>query len=193
MLCQKSTGTERGGRFFVLHGEKDLAIPVNRAELTQAIGANYLKLRAELDTIPVSLVQGATMEGHVKGTQMSVHDLLAYLVGWCELVLKWHAGKSTGEPVDFPESGYKWNELGRLAQKFYADYADLSFAALCERFTMAKDRILAIIDQTGDDDLYGRPWYEAYTLGRMIQFNTSSPFENARKRLRRWKKENGLI
>lgn len=170
-----------------------MAIPNDKTELTQAISINYLKLRAELDTIPVSLVREPSLEGHAKGTMMSAHDLLAYLVGWCELVLKWHAGKTASVPVDFPESGYRWNELGRLAQKFYADYADLSFEALLERFTEAKDGILAIIDQTQNDDLYGKSWYEAYTLGRMIQFNTSSPFENARKRLRRWKKQKGLI
>ncbi|MFQ1064874.1 ClbS/DfsB family four-helix bundle protein [Bordetella trematum] len=29
--------------------------------------------------------------------------------------------------------------------------------------------------------------------GRMIQFNTSSPYANARVRLRKWKKANGIV
>jgi hypothetical protein len=33
--------------------------------------------------------------------------------------------------------------------------------------------------------LYGRGWYETWTMGRMIQFNTSSPYANARGRLRK--------
>lgn len=169
-----------------------VAIPSNKAELAEAIRLNYLKLRVELDGVSESLCRESTLEGHAKGTEMSVHDLVAYLVGWCELVVKWHAGKAAREPVDFPETGYKWNELGRLAQKFYADYAALSYPTLLDRFAAAKDRILAIVDQTENADLYGRPWYEAYTFGRMIQLNTSSPFDNARKRLRRWKKEKGL-
>ncbi|WP_370673617.1 ClbS/DfsB family four-helix bundle protein [Pleomorphomonas sp. PLEO] len=167
-------------------------IPANKTELTDAIRVNYLKLRADLDSVPEALSGDPTLEGHVKGTRMSVHDLVAYLVGWCELVLKWHAGKIAGEPVDFPDTGYKWSELGRLAQKFYADYADLSYQALLDRFAADKDRILDVIAETENDDLYGKPWYEAYTFGRMIQLNTSSPFDNARKRLRRWKKEKGL-
>ncbi len=170
-----------------------MAVPASKAELAEAIGANSQKLRIELDGVPESLWCEPSLEGHAKGSEMSVHDLVAYLVGWCELVLKWHAGRSAGDAVDFPETGYQWNELGRLAGKFYADYADVSCPALLERFATAKDRILAIIDRTENDDLYGKPWYEAYTLGRMIQFNTSSPFDNARKRLRRWKKQNGLI
>ena len=169
-----------------------MAIPVSKTELSAAIAVNYQKLRIELDAVPESLWHEPSLEGHAKGSVMSVHDLVAYLTGWCELVLKWHTGKSAGAAVDFPETGYKWNELGRLAGKFYADYADLSRPVLLDRFAEAKDRILALIDQTEDDDLYGRPWYEAYTLGRMIQFNTSSPFDNARKRLRHWKKQKGL-
>lgn len=169
-----------------------MAIPVNKTELFNAISANYLKLRADLDSVPEALGREPTLEGHAKGTLMSIHDLVAYLVGWCELVLKWHAGKRDGEPVDFPETGYKWNELGQLAQKFYLDHADLSYPVLLERLAAAKDRILAVIEETSDDELYGKPWYEAYTFGRMIQFNTASPFDNARKRLRRWKKEKGL-
>lgn len=169
-----------------------MAIPSNKAELAEGIRLNYLKLRIDLEDVPESLCREPTLEGHAKDTEMSVHDLVAYLVGWCELVLKWQEGRAAGEPVDFPETGYKWNELGRLAQKFYADYADLAYPVLLDRFAAAKDCILAIVDQTENADLYGRPWYEAYTFGRMIQFNTSSPFDNARKRLRRWKKEKGI-
>lgn len=169
-----------------------MVIPTSKAELANAVRANYLKLRTDLDGVPEALSREPTLEGHAKGTVMSVHDLVAYLVGWGELVLKWHGGRSAGKAVDFPETGYKWNELGRLAQKFYADYADLSYPALLDRFASVTERILAVIEETGNEDLYGKPWYEAHTLGRMIQFNTSSPFDNARKRLRRWKKENGL-
>lgn len=169
-----------------------MAIPASKADLVDAIRINYMKLRTDLDSVPEGLTGEPTLEGHAKGTEMSVRDLVAYLVGWGELVLKWHSGKSAGRAVDFPETGYKWNELGRLAQKFYADYADLPYAALLERLAAAKDRILDVIEATENDDLYGKPWYETYTLGRMIQFNTASPYDNARKRLRRWKKQKGL-
>ena len=49
---------------------------------------------------------------------MSIHNLVSYLVGWSSLVLKWNRKSEDKEPIDFPETGYKWNELGRLAQKF---------------------------------------------------------------------------
>lgn len=36
--------------------------------------------------------------------------------------------------------------------------------------------------------LYEVTWYEKWTLGRMIQFNTSSAYLNAKNRIRKWKK-----
>lgn len=55
-------------------------------------------------------------------------NLVAYLVGWNELVLKWLERDAAGLPIDFPETGYKWNELGRLAGRFYQDYEGLAMA-----------------------------------------------------------------
>lgn len=36
---------------------------------------------------------------------------------------------------------------------------------------------------------FDRAWYQKWTMGRMIQLNTSSPYDNARKRLRKWKRQ----
>lgn len=163
-----------------------MAVPQNKDELLNAINANFEKLHKELVMVPDSLVRDKGLEGHAKGTMMSVTDLVAYLVGWNELVLKWLDRDGAGKPIDFPETGFKWNELGRLAQKFYRDYEAVPYHQLVKRLEVAKDRIVSVIEARSNNALYGRPWYEKWTMGRMIQFNTSSPYDNARGRLRKW-------
>ncbi|NVE00601.1 ClbS/DfsB family four-helix bundle protein [Massilia sp. BJB1822] len=163
-----------------------MSIPQTRQQLLEAIDSNYQKLASDLARIPVERSKEKTMEGHAQGSQMSVADLVSYLIGWNELVLKWCERKSQGKPVDFPETGYKWNELGRLAQKFYADYSTLDYPALLQQFADVKARITALVESETDATLYGESWYEKYPKGRMIQFNTSSPYANARARLRKW-------
>lgn len=125
----------------------------------------------------------------MKNTQISVCDTLAYLIGWSQLVLKWYAKKLKNESVDFPETNYKWNELGKLAQKFYADYKNLSFQDLLNEHKKVNNDILNLIDSLNNDELYQENWYNEYTLGKMIQFNTSSPNQNVRKKIRKFKKE----
>ncbi|MGI1213336.1 ClbS/DfsB family four-helix bundle protein [Escherichia coli] len=36
------------------------------------------------------------------------------------------------------------------------------------------------------------PWFKKWTMGRMISFNTSSPYANANGRLRKWAKNNNI-
>ena len=120
---------------------------------------------------------------------MSINNLISYLIGWGELVLKWNKKSEDGKEVDFPETGFKWNELGKLAQKFYQDYNNLDFNTLCAKLDQTVLKIVELIEQKTDMQLYGVSWYEKWTLGRMIQFNTASPYQNAVGRIRKWKKE----
>ena len=165
-----------------------MAIPTNKEELIFEIESNYLKLKTDLNSIPSNLTNSKDLEGHAKDTKMSVCNLVAYLIGWGELVLKWNKKMENGDPVDFPETGYKWNQLGKLAQKFYCDYRDMEYSSLLEKLDSVVNQILELVKRKENSELYEKPWYDKWTLGKMIQLNTSSPYKNARTRVRKWKK-----
>lgn len=67
-----------------------MAVPTNKEELLKAINTAYDKLKKELSTIPGKLTTLQELEGHPKGTFMSVNNLVSYLVGWGVLVLRWN-------------------------------------------------------------------------------------------------------
>ncbi|OPC25721.1 hypothetical protein BAX95_02095 [Elizabethkingia meningoseptica] len=169
-----------------------MPVPTTKEELLKVIQNNYIKLKKELETIPLEQTTIQELEGHAKGTMMSINNLLAYLIGWGELVLKWNRKKDHNEPVDFPETGYKWSELGKLAQKFYEDYNEDDFSVLTDKLDKTVHAIIDLIEHKYNEELYGIGWYDKWTLGRMIQFNTASPYINARGRIRKWKKERGI-
>ncbi len=169
-----------------------MPIPQSKAELQQAITETYSKLKSDLKDIPNDLAELTELEGHAKGTQMSICNLVAYLIGWGELVIKWHNKSKKGEVIDFPETGYKWNELGHLAQKFYKDYNTLTYPELLSKLDTTVLDLRSIIEETDSDILYKKQWYKQYTFGRMIQLNTSSPYKNARTRVRKWKRGRGV-
>lgn len=168
-----------------------MAVPQSKDELLDAIEDGYIKLVRDLERVPEDQAGEASLSGHKADTMMSPADLVAYLVGWNELVLSWHEQRARGDETEFPAPGYTWNQLGDLAQQFYRDYADLSWAELLERFDQAKAGITSLIEGLSNEELYGEPWYGKYTAGRMIQFNTSSPYANARRRIRAWLREQG--
>ena len=165
-----------------------MGVPASKAELLDAISKTFGSLLYDLERVPPEIARTTSMEGHAAGTMMSPADLVAYQPGWNELVLRWLDRDDHGEAVEFPETGFKWNQLGLLAQKFYADYQHLDWHELLTRLAATNLRLVATISSRTDNELYGRPWYGKWTKGRMVQFNTSSPYTNARLRIRKWLK-----
>jgi hypothetical protein len=163
-----------------------MAVPANKDELIKAINESYSKLRQELLRIPAELAVLPDMEGHAKGTSMSVNNLVSYLIGWGELVLKWNYRKENSLAVDFPETGFNWNDLGRLANKFYVDYQEFEYSDLLAKLDKVVADLISLVNAKSNTALYETRWYKKWPLGRMIQFNSASPYNNARVRIRNW-------
>jgi len=166
-----------------------MPIPKSKAELIKEINESFEKLQKELVTIPIELSEKREIEGHSKNSIISLNNLLAYLIGWGQLVLKWHDLKTKELDCEFPEKGFKWNELGLLAQKFYTDFEKDDYHALQLKLTNTVNELLGLIENTSNNELYKMPWYNSYSLGRMIQLNTSSPYKNARIKIRKWRND----
>lgn len=163
-----------------------MAVPATKDELLAAIDKTFMQLEQDLDRVPVAAAREPVLDGHVKNTMMSPADLLAYLVGWNQQVLTWHQRRAEGLPDELPAPGIKWNELGLLAQRYYAEHDSDTWDDLRTQLRDAKKAITDLIHGYSDEELYGDPWYGKWTMGRMISFNTSSPYANARKRIRAW-------
>ncbi|MCO1335388.1 ClbS/DfsB family four-helix bundle protein [Microbulbifer sp. OS29] len=164
------------------------SIPKNKEELLQAIRTAFDKLLADYLEIPEEHSRQIGVEGNTKNTEISICDTLSYLIGWGKLVLKWYDLTSRGLEADFPETGYQWNELGQLASHLHSQYQDWSFERLLSEFQSTTEQILRLVESQSNDELYARNWYKNYTLGKMIQFNTSSPMKNIRTKVRKFKK-----
>jgi hypothetical protein len=166
-----------------------MLIPISKAELIKKINESFEKLQKELVTIPIALSEKREIGGHSKNSLISLNNLIAYLIGWGQLVLKWHDLKTKEIDCEFPEKGFKWNELGLLAQKFYTDFENDDYPSLQLKLTNTVNELLGLIESKSNIELYEIPWYKSYTLGRMIQLNTSSPYKNARLKIRKWKND----
>ena len=165
-----------------------MAVPAHKDDLRAAIERSFEALMSELRAVSGSYVRRASLDCHAKGSLMSTSDLVAYLIGWNALVLKWLDYSEVGRAIEFPETGYKWNQLGQLAQKFYADYADLDYPSLLSALDAAKIRIVDQVNIRSNAQLYGQLRYCKHTMRRMIQLNTAAPYKNATVRLRRSRK-----
>lgn len=163
-----------------------MAVPASKDELLAAIEVTFAQLSYDLDRVPTGYAREPVLNGHAKDTMMSPADLVAYLIGWNQQVLTWHSRRDASLPDEFPAPGIGWNELGRVAQRYYAEHHDDGWVTLREQFVEVKGQIVSLIQAHSTEELYGEPWYGKWTMGRMISFNTSSPYTNARRRIHAW-------
>ena len=163
-----------------------MAVPTTKNELLAAIEKTFTELSGDLDRVPSASAREPTLPGHAKDTMMSPADLVAYLIGWNEQVLTWHHRRAAGLPDELPAPGFKWNELGLLAQRYYREHEGDSWTSLRAQLNDTKRKIMELIQSYSSEDLYGSPWYGKWTMGRLISLNTSSPYSNSRGRIRAW-------
>ncbi|WBT59345.1 ClbS/DfsB family four-helix bundle protein [Kosakonia oryzendophytica] len=161
-----------------------MAVPQSKDELLASMEKSWLTLQKKLDRIPVDIAFTPLLEGHASGTTMSAANLVSYLLGWGEQVIYWHQQEASEKQIDFPAAGFKWNELGKLAQKYYSDYADITdWLTLRAKLEQCYHALVMLVESYSDEALYQQQWYGKWTRGRMIQFNTVSPWNNATSRL----------
>ena len=169
--------------------EHGLAVPQSKAELLYAVEDGYGKLARDLVRVPETRAREMSLPGHKAETMMSPADLVAYLIGWNETVLSWHELRSRGIEPEFPAPGLTWNQLGDLAQRFYRDYADLSWPELLERFEQAKSGIVSLITGLSRRGTVWRALVRQVHGRQDDPVQHSSPYANARRRIRAWLRE----
>ena len=89
-----------------------------------------------------------------KGVERTPAQMLAYQIGWMQLVQQWEAANRQGKSVITPHPDYKWNQLGGLYQHFYQNYAQQSLAVLQTQFAESVAAIIALIDALDEETLF---------------------------------------
>ncbi len=168
-----------------------MPIPSSKSELTETLKKEYLKLETELLSIPHHFSREKTVQGAV-----SVCEVVAYQIGWGELLIGWYEEGKKGKLPEMPNKNFKWNQLGDLAKHFYETYQNHSYQELLVEFEEVVAKIENIISENSNAQLYSIGIYnwtgEKWPLGRWININTSSPYKSARTKIRNWKKQKGI-
>ncbi|BFH70022.1 hypothetical protein J27TS7_27630 [Paenibacillus dendritiformis] len=164
----------------------------SKQELKEAIHAAYLLLDGEFEGI-----DDREKDCRVPEADRTPAEIIAYQLGWLNLVMGWDKDELAGKPVIMPAPGYKWNQLGPLYQSFYAAYAEHSLTDLRELFRRTERQWLDWIDSLTEEELFVqsvRKWTgdkPNWPMARWIHINSAAPFKTFRTKIRKWKKVQG--
>lgn len=131
----------------------------------------------------------------IDGVDRTPAQMIAYQLGWLDLVKSWDDDEVAGKIPTLPAEGYKWNQLGTLYQHFYKIYQDYSLKELITLFNQKIAIWNKWIESLDDDTLFikdkrnwTKPYPEAWTVARFIHINSVAPFKSFRTKIRKWKR-----
>ncbi|HCW52298.1 MAG TPA: cytoplasmic protein [Clostridium sp.] len=131
----------------------------------------------------------------LNGVDRTPAQMIAYQLGWMNLILHWEAQEKKGQIVVTPSPNYKWNNLGGLYESFYNQYDGYSLNELIHMFIETENKIIELINTYTDIEFFqpgGRKWASSTTsnwpIWKWIHTNTVAPFKSFRTKIRKWKK-----
>ena len=120
--------------------------------------------------------------------EWSVKDVLAHLLEWQCMVLKWHAAGLQGKVIPIPAEGLNWAQIPLLNQRIYETYRDTPLADIQKEFKSLHKQTLSTIQSLSDKELFTRgryAWTKNNTLGTYFVSCTSSHYNWARTNIKR--------
>lgn len=133
----------------------------------------------------------------MEGVDRTPSQMIAYQLGWLNLILDWEKQEQQGVKVITPHTDYKWNNLGGLYISFYKQYENNGLQDLLHMFEEAVQKIIKLTESYTDDELFqsgGRKWASStpadWPIWKWLHINTVAPFKSFRSKIRKWKKLN---
>ena len=167
-----------------------MPLPTTRADLLDRLREAHRKLDADLEGIDPRSARAPELDDGE-----SVCDVIAYLIGWGELLLGWDASEAAGKTPAMPAEGFGWHELGALKRSLHARRRRHGIPRLRGELRDVVARLDAWVGAFREDDLFAlgrRAWAgEKWPVVKWVQVNTVAPLSSARTRIRRFKKARG--
>ena len=129
------------------------------------------------------------------GVDRSPAQMLAYQIGWMDLLLDWEHDEQSGKTVTTPAAGFQWNQLGGLYESFYQKWRGFSLEQLQVEFANRLIGIICLVDSLSDEEFFEsgrRQWASstpaAWPVYKWLHINTVAPFTTFRTKIRKWKR-----
>ncbi|MNZ87737.1 hypothetical protein D3C78_1066070 [compost metagenome] len=161
----------------------------NKITLVNEIMRTYQLLDNEFDEVPNN-----REDYRIDEVDRTPREMIAYQLGWLNLLLSWERDELAGKVVITPSPIYKWNQLGLLYKDFYNTYSGHSLNELRSLLHQHVIELCEWIEALQEEDLFvagKRKWTITsanWSLCKWIHINSVAPFKSFRTKIRKWKK-----
>ncbi|MBI5954715.1 MAG: ClbS/DfsB family four-helix bundle protein [Chloroflexi bacterium] len=118
----------------------------------------------------------------------STKDVLAHLIEWEGMVMKWYETGVKGKVPAVPSEEYNWGQLPRLNHAIYLKHRDRSLEDVQKEFKSSYKKIMKVIESIPEKELFTRgqyPWTRNNLLAVYFNSATSSHYRWARGEIKK--------
>jgi hypothetical protein len=162
--------------------------PTTKEGLIKASETGLCLLLEAIDSVPADLQAGELMS---ETGDRSIRDVVCHLSEWHRLMLSWYESGMRGEKPVIPAEGYTWKTTPALNDMLRARHSDTPLSTARDELLASHRAIHGLVDSHNDEELFTKQYYlwtGSTSLGAYLVSSTSSHYEWARKKIRRFRK-----
>ncbi|BDR57824.1 ClbS/DfsB family four-helix bundle protein [Xylocopilactobacillus apicola] len=174
-----------------------MARPTTKEDLIAASTQNFDKLMKLLDPLTEEEKNGKfhfdlekEKGAHWKRDQ-NIRDVLIHLYEWQVLLLNWVKSNQKGVAKDFLPDGYNWRNYGEMNVELWKKHQSTPYDEALENLKDTHQKVMKLIDAFSNEELFSKgafPWTGNNTLGAYVVSSTSSHYDWALKKIRKYLK-----
>jgi hypothetical protein len=143
--------------------------------------------RAALEKLLVTLTPEQMTQPNVVG-EWSAKDVLAHLIEWEGMVMKWYEAGVKGKVPAVPSEEYNWGKLPQLNHAIYLKHRDRSLADIQKEFNSSYKKIMKMIEAIPEKELFTRgqyTWTKNNLLAAYFNSATAAHYRWAKTEIRK--------
>ena len=172
-----------------------MARPTTKETLISAANDQFDKMWALFDTLTNEQQEGSFefdgKEAHWQRDK-NFRDIFVHLYEWHQLLLNWVSGNQSGKEKPFLPEPYNWKTYGDMNVEFWKKHQKTSYSDSIKMLKASHKKVIKLIDTFSTDELFSKgsfKWTGGSTLGQYCVSATSSHYDWAMKKIKRYKKE----
>ncbi|WP_238897694.1 ClbS/DfsB family four-helix bundle protein [Achromobacter xylosoxidans] len=165
-----------------------MQLPTSKLKLLHNIRGSHRKFRIEAATIPAAQYRVTAIISQEPRLHTNAATVLVDLILWNTMILQLASDRTSGHSASFYTADSMVNRVERLSAVFQRRFEGSGLCDLESLLTKGQDRVIDCVEQHSDASLFDPSISPMMTLGRKIQFFTSTAYDDALLKLRQWKR-----
>ncbi|MHC5251136.1 ClbS/DfsB family four-helix bundle protein [Listeria kieliensis] len=166
-----------------------MARPKTKTELLDVSKKQFDRLFKEIDTLGAEAKRGTFP---FEDRDRNIRDVLIHLHEWHNMMETWYEVGMSGQKPAIPKEGYTFKTLPALNLEIWKAYQDTDLENAEGLLKESHLRMMELIRAHTDEELFTKryyPWTNTTSLGSYLVSSTSSHYDWAIKKIKKYKRE----